>query len=190
MNDTTQHRKTTHQHRKTTHQVPIARVAVAVVAVGGLSGSILAVNAAGAATSRSAKTVVVSTVKSTKFGKVLASGKTLYTLKASSTPCTAACLKVWPELVLPKGVKKATAGSGVSTSKLGTVTRSGGVRQVTYGGKPLYWFVGDTANGQVNGNISDEWGKWSAIVTAKPASGSSSGSSSTATTSGSGGTAF
>ena len=176
------------QHRTTTHRVPIARLSVAALAVGGMSGSILAVNAAGAATSRTAKAVVVSTVKSAKFGKVLASGKTLYTLKASSTPCTAACLKVWPELVLPKGVKKAKAASGVSASKLGTVTRAGGVRQVTYGGKPLYWFVGDTANGQVNGNVTDEWGKWSAVVTAK--SGSGSGSSSTATTSGSGGTAF
>ena len=51
--------------------------------------------------------------------------------------------------MLPKGVTKATAGTGVSASKLGTVTRSGGVLQVTYGGKPLYWFVGDTAAGQV-----------------------------------------
>ena len=178
--------------RTTSHRAPIARVAVAAFALGGLSGSVVAVNAAGAATTRSAKTVVVSTIKSAKFGKVLASGKTLYTLKASSTPCTAACLKVWPELVLPKGVKKATAGSGVTASKLGTVTRAGGVRQVTYGGKPLYWFVGDTANGQVNGNVTDEWGKWSAVVTSKSGAGSGTGtgSSSTATTSGSGGTAF
>jgi predicted lipoprotein with Yx(FWY)xxD motif len=168
-------------------------VAAAVVALGGLSGSLLAVStagAAGAATNRSAKAVVVATVKSAKFGKVLASGKTLYTLKASSTPCTSACLKVWPELVLPKGVKKATAGSGVKASKLGSVARAGGVRQVTYGGKPLYWFVGDTANGQVNGNVTDEWGTWSAVVTAKPAASASSSSSSTATTAGSGGTAF
>jgi predicted lipoprotein with Yx(FWY)xxD motif len=50
--------------------------------------------------------------------------------------------------VLPKGVKKATAGSGVSASKLGTKTISGGVRQVTYGGKPLYWFSGDTGPGR------------------------------------------
>ena len=66
--------------------------------------------------------MVVKTVKVAKFGKVLASGKTLYTLKPSSTPCTAACLKVWPELVLPKGVTKATAGSGVSSSKFGSTS--------------------------------------------------------------------
>ncbi len=56
----------------------------------------------------------------------------------------------------------------MNAAKLGTVTRSGGVLQVTYGGKPLYWFVGDTSAGQVNGNVTDKWGKWSAVVTKTP----------------------
>ena len=47
---------------------------------------------AGAATSREAKTVTVSTVKTDKFGKILVSGKTLYTLKPSKTACTAQCV--------------------------------------------------------------------------------------------------
>jgi predicted lipoprotein with Yx(FWY)xxD motif len=162
----------------------VGGIAATALAVGGLSASALAVNPAGATTSRVAKAVVVSTVKSSK-GKVLASGKTLYTLRPSATACTAQCLKVWPELLLPKGVTKAKAGSGVKASKLGTVAPPGGVRQVTYGGKPLYWFVGDTGPGQVNGNVSDTWGKWSAVVTAK-----ASGGSTTGTTAGSGGAAF
>ena len=41
--------------------------------------------------------------------------------------------------------------------------------QVTYSGKPLYFFSGDTAAGQVHGNVSDTWGKWSAVVTVKSA---------------------
>lgn len=66
--------------------------------------------------------------------------------------------------------------------------RSGGTLQVTYSGKPLYWFSGDKAMGQVNGNVTDTWGKWSSIVTAKSAS---SGSGSTPTTSpSSGGASF
>ena len=44
---------------------------------------------------------------------------------------------------------------------------------MTYAGKPLYWFSGDTAAGQVHGNVTDTWGKWSAVVTAKPARSSS-----------------
>ena len=156
-------------HRKTTHRVPFVRIAAAAFAVGGLSASVLVVGTVGAMTSRTARNVVVSSVKNAEFGRILVSGKTLYVLKPSKTACSAHCAKIWPELVLPKGVTKAKAGSGVSASKLGTVKRKGGTLQVTYSGKALYLFSGDTAAGQVNGNVSDTWGKWSADVTAKPA---------------------
>lgn len=151
---------------KTNPLIPLGRLAVAALAVGGVSASVFVVSDAGAQTNRTARSVVVSSVKTGQFGKILVSGKTLYTLRASKTACTAACRKVWPELVLPKGVTKAKAGSGVSASKLGTVKRKGGVRQVTYNGKALYWFSGDTSTGQVNGNVTDMWGKWSVVVTA------------------------
>ena len=75
----------------------------------------------------------------------------------------------------------------MTASKLGTKTRSGGIRQVTYGGKPLYFFVGDTGTGQVNGNMSDEWGKWAAVVTRRARR---RARANTGTTAGSGGTAF
>jgi len=179
----------TKQRRETTHGIRLGRIAAAAFAVGGLSASAFAVGTAGAATSREAKTVTVSTVKSDKFGKILVSGKTLYTLKPNKTACTAQCVTIWPELVLPAGVTKATAGTGVSASKLGTVARSGGVLQVTYAGKPLYWFSGDTAAGQVHGNVTDTWGKWTVVATAKPAK-SSSSSSSGGSSSGSGGAGF
>ena len=162
------------RHPMTTHGAPIGRVAVAAFAVGGLCAALFGAGTAGATTDGAAKSVVVSLAKNAKFGEILVSGKTLYTLKASKTACTATCLKVWPALVLPKGETKATAGTGVRAAKLGTVTRAGGVRQVTYQGKALYWFSGDTGAGQVHGNVTDEWGKWSAVVTQK---GSSSGAS-------------
>jgi predicted lipoprotein with Yx(FWY)xxD motif len=180
----------TTRHRMTTLGSPVGRIAVAAFAVGGLSAALFGVDSAGAATNGAARSVVVSTAKSAKIGTILVSGKTVYTLKASKTACTAACLKVWPELVLPKGESKAKAGTGVSASKLGTVTRSGGVRQVTYAGKALYWFSGDTGAGQVNGNITDEWGKWSAVVTKKGSTSVSSTGGTTQTTVGAGGTAF
>jgi predicted lipoprotein with Yx(FWY)xxD motif len=166
------------QNRESGHRAALARWVGALVAVGGISLSVVASSEAGAASG-----VTVSTTKNAKVGTILVSGKTLYTLKPSSTACTAACLKVWPALVLPAGVAKAKAGSGVSASKLGTVKRNG-VVQVTYGGKPLYYFVGDTKTGQVNGVVTDTWGKWSAVVTKK--SGSSSSSSNSGSNSGSG----
>jgi predicted lipoprotein with Yx(FWY)xxD motif len=182
------------RHGNSTRTMRLRPVAGVVLALGGLSGLILAEGAVGAASG-----VVVSTTNNSTHGTILVSGKTLYTLKASKTSCTAQCLKIWPALMLPKGVTKATAGAGVSASKLGTVKRSGGGLQVTYSGKPLYLFVGDTVAGEVNGNLTDTWGKWSAVVTGRSVqasagsstgSGSSSGSDSGGSTAGTGGVSF
>ena len=152
------------------HPYPIrlGRMAAAALFAGGLATSVLVAGTSGASVDHSAKKVVVSVSKNATFGKILVSGKTLYTLaKPSTTACTSSCVAIWPELVLPKGVKKATAGPGVKASKLGTVHRAGGVLQVTYGGKALYYFSGDSGTGKVTGNITDLWGKWSDVVLAK-----------------------
>jgi len=142
-------------------------VAAAALAGSGLVSWVIGTNTAGATTSHKAKTLVISTSQTPLFGTILMSGTAVYTLNASSTPCTAQCLKIWPEVLLPKGAKKAKAGPGVKATKLGTVKRSHGALQVTYAGEPLYRFFEDTTSGQVNGNITDIWGKWSVVVTAK-----------------------
>jgi predicted lipoprotein with Yx(FWY)xxD motif len=160
MNGTKQAKKTPTAPRG----APLVRLAVAVLAVSGLSTAIASAGA-GAATS-----ALVSTTHNAKFGTILVSGKTVYTLKPSKVPCTAQCLKLWPEVLLPKGVTTTTAGPGVNASRLGTVSGSGRSRQITYRGKRLYFFIKDTAPGQVNGNgVTTPWGKWSVIVTSKPA---------------------
>jgi predicted lipoprotein with Yx(FWY)xxD motif len=173
------------RHRETPRQFPAGRMAIAALALGGLTATSLAVETAGAKTSH--KSLEVSTTRNATFGTILVSGnRTLYTLSPGKTACTAACLKVWPELTLPKGVTKAKAGTGLKTAKLSSVKRHGGTRQVTYAGKALYRFVGDTKAGQANGNVVDAWGKWSVVVTAKPAASatpSTSGSTTTPTTS-------
>jgi predicted lipoprotein with Yx(FWY)xxD motif len=157
----------------------LGRIAVTACAVGGLSAALLAASSAGAVTSRTATTI--ETAQNKQLGTILVSGNTVYTLKPSNTACGSKCLAIWPAVLLPQGVTAATAGSGVDASKLGTVPVSGGL-QVTYAGKPLYWYAGDKAPGQVKGNLTDKWGKWSTVVTASPA-----GSGSTPTTSRSGG---
>jgi len=175
----------TKQHGVTIRRVPIGRITAVAFAVGGLATSVFAVSTAGAATRHTTKSVVISTVKSKTLGTILvSSAKTLYTLKASKVGCTGGCTKIWPEVVLPKGVAKATAGTGIKAAELRTVMRAGGVRQVTFNGKALYWFSGDKSAGQVHGNgLKDLWGAWSVVVTVKP---TSSVSSAVTTTSGGG----
>jgi predicted lipoprotein with Yx(FWY)xxD motif len=141
------------------------RVATSLLVAGGLAATMGVTGASGAVHSH-AKNIIVSTAKSAKYGTILVSTDTVYTLKPSATACTSACHKIWIQVLLPKGVKRATAGTGVSAAKLGTVKVSGGALQVTYGGKPLYWFFQDRA-GQVKGNVTDTWGKWSDVVLAK-----------------------
>jgi predicted lipoprotein with Yx(FWY)xxD motif len=162
--------------------VRVRRWAAVALAAGAASASALVVGGAAAASTPGAKLTIVST----SHGKVLSDGTTVYTLKPSSTACGTNCLKIWAAVVLPSGVQQATAGSGVTASKLGTVNVPGIGVQVTYGGKPLYYFYKDKAPGQVKGNITDKWGKWAAVVTSKSGATSNSGSSSA----GSGGASF
>jgi predicted lipoprotein with Yx(FWY)xxD motif len=149
------------------HRNTKGRVAAAVLVAGGLATSIGLAGASAAVHSHATKSVVVSTFKSTKLGTILQDGRTLYTLKPNAHACTAACHKIWIQVLLPKGATRASAGPGVNAAKLGTVKVAAGL-QVTYGGKPLFWFSMDKLSGQVKGNVTDTWGKWADIVLAKP----------------------
>jgi predicted lipoprotein with Yx(FWY)xxD motif len=151
----------------------------AVAAVAGLALACVGVSA-GASTTKS---VVISTLTTSKLGTILVSGRTVYTLKPSGPACTATCLKYWPPVLLPKGTTKAKAGAGVNAAKLGTVKR-GSALQVTYAGKALYFFSGDKAAGMVKGNVKDTWGRWSDVVLKAPAT---TGTPTTTTTAPSGG---
>jgi predicted lipoprotein with Yx(FWY)xxD motif len=91
-------------------------------------------------------------------------GRTLYSLSAETGGrfiCTGACASTWKPLVLPAGVKPA------GPVKLGTVKRPDGKTQVTFKGRPLYSFSGDSKAGDVNGEGIKDVGTWHAAVTAK-----------------------
>jgi predicted lipoprotein with Yx(FWY)xxD motif len=110
----------------------------------------------GSSTTTHAGSVMIGTKSIPGVGTVLvdSSGLTLYALASESggtIMCTDSCATTWPPVLLPAGVSSATAGSGVSASKLGTISRPDGGTQVTYGGMPLYLFVSDQAPGQDTG---------------------------------------
>jgi predicted lipoprotein with Yx(FWY)xxD motif len=93
------------------------------------------------------------------------SGRTLYLFKADSTmksACSGACATAWPPL-LTSG--KPTAGTGLTATELGTITRSGGSKQVTYNGHPLYLFIKDKKPGQTTGQGATAFGAaWFALT--------------------------
>jgi predicted lipoprotein with Yx(FWY)xxD motif len=108
-------------------------------------------------------------VRSTSLGKILVDGKshTLYLFekdKSTKSTCSGKCATAWPPL-LTKGKPKASGT--VSASKLGTTKRSDGTTQVTYGGHPLYGFVGDKGKvGSTKGEGLDAFGaEWYVVGT-------------------------
>lgn len=129
-------------------------------------------------------------VASSSLGKILvnSSGLTLYLFKGdvgTTSECTGACAAAWPPL-LAKG--RPTAGTGVSASKLGTTARSGGTKQVTYNGHPLYLFIQDTKPGDVTGQGVTAFGApWFALT---PAGTQASAHAASASTAGGGGTGY
>jgi predicted lipoprotein with Yx(FWY)xxD motif len=85
-------------------------------------------------------------------------GRTLY-LFTADTPaapaCTGDCLGNWPPF---PAVDAPALGDGLDAEDFATVTAGDGTEQVTFYGHPLYYFAGDSAAGDVNGQgVGDKW---------------------------------
>ena len=122
-----------------------------------------------AATGGASSTVTVSLATVSGIpGKALvgSNGRTLYLFqadKSGTSACTGACAAAWPPFTVT-GTPK--AGSGVSQSLLGTITRPGGAMQLTYNGHPLYYFTADTAGGTAHGQAVTAFGAEWYVVSA------------------------
>ncbi len=108
---------------------------------------------------------VVKEANSASLGKTVLianSGLTLYTLSAEKHGtfiCKGSCLKDWHPLAVAPGVKP------TGPVALGTIKRpDNGVRQVTFGGRPLYTFDDDTRKGDANGEGFKDVGTWHAAT--------------------------
>lgn len=85
-------------------------------------------------------------------------GRTLYVFlndEENTSNCTGACLDNWPPLF----AESADASGDVDGALLGTTTSNeAGEAQVTYAGRPLYYFAADTGPGDTNGQgVGDVW---------------------------------
>jgi len=92
-------------------------------------------------------------------------GLTVYYFAADATPgvsvCEGDCLAAWPPVTVPSG-NTAAAGDD-APGVLGLISGTDGSTQVTYDGRPLYYWQGDTEAGQTSGHgVNDIW--WVADV--------------------------
>jgi predicted lipoprotein with Yx(FWY)xxD motif len=103
------------------------------------------------------------TVKSSSFGRVLFDGRgfVLYAFtrdKNGRSACYGACAKAWPVYYAKATLR---AGTGIKRSLIGTTKRRDGRRQITYAGRPLYYYVRDTKAGQIRcQNVVEFGGTW------------------------------
>ena len=128
---------------------PVAVVALSVAPCGG-GGSAAAGSAAARASGGRSATV---SVRNSVLGTILVDKqrRTLYLFAAGSrsmSACGGACAGAWPPL-LAAGAR--IVGAGADPSLVSTIRRSGGARQLTYNGHPLYPYAGDQKPGDVNG---------------------------------------
>jgi len=109
---------------------------------------------------------VVITVAASRYGPVLfdGSGQAIYTFDAEhgGTPaCYGDCAIAWPP-VLTTG--RPVARAGVDPRLLGLTARRDGASQVTYRGRPLYYYAREGKHLVLCHNVREFGGLWLAIT--------------------------
>jgi predicted lipoprotein with Yx(FWY)xxD motif len=103
------------------------------------------------------------TAHSSRYGSILFDGRGFALYGFTRDPhgrsvCSGACAKAWPPFLVDRAAR---AGAGATGSLLGTTTRRDGRLQVTYAGRPLYYYVGDRKPGQILcQNVVEFGGTW------------------------------
>ncbi len=105
------------------------------------------------------------TLRESNFGPMLfdESKQAIYVFerdRRNETVCYDKCAQEWPP-VLSRGA--AHASKGVDDSLLGTIKRRDGRAQVTYAGKPLYFYAHEEPGVVLCHNVNKNGGYWWAI---------------------------
>lgn len=137
--------------------VVIVAAAVLVISLSG-GGSKQTASASGRSTTGTPPASVA--LRTSSLGSILvdSGGRTLYLFeadKAGTSACSGGCASIWPPLMATGTLH---AGPGVQAAKLATIARSGGGRQVSYNGHPLYTYAGDAKAGDTTGQGLDQFG--------------------------------
>jgi predicted lipoprotein with Yx(FWY)xxD motif len=102
------------------------------------------------------------TLRASEFGTMLfgPNRQAIYIFerdRRNRTNCQGECAKAWPP-VYTRG--KPVAGRGVRKSLLGSIRRRDGRRQVTYAGKPLYYYAHEGPGQVLCHNVTLNGGLW------------------------------
>jgi predicted lipoprotein with Yx(FWY)xxD motif len=125
-----------------------------------LASIVLAAVLAPAAMSGATADRVTLTTHSSRFGQILFDGKGFVLYAFTKDPrgrsaCYGACAAAWPPYVVSRAPR---AAAGVKPKLLGTTRRKDGKLQVTYAGRPLYYYVGDRSPYEIRCQNVDEFG--------------------------------
>lgn len=101
-------------------------------------------------------------VRDSQFGRMLfgSDKQAIYIFendRKGSTVCYGECAEAWPP-VITRGEPR--AGAGVKATLLGTVERRDGKLQVTYAGKPLYFYANEGPGEVRCHNVNLNGGYW------------------------------
>jgi predicted lipoprotein with Yx(FWY)xxD motif len=101
-------------------------------------------------------------MRSSQFGRIIFDGgnRALYAFTSDprgKTTCYGSCAAAWPPYIV-RGTLR--AGTGTRRSLLGTTRRRDGSRQLTYAGRPLYYYVHDPRGQVLCQNVREFGGLW------------------------------
>jgi len=103
------------------------------------------------------------TARDSRYGRILFDGKGFALYAFTRDPkgrsaCSGACAAAWPPYLVAKAAR---AGAGTRARLLGTTRRADGKLQVTYAGRPLYYYIGERSPGQILcQNVNEYGGLW------------------------------
>jgi predicted lipoprotein with Yx(FWY)xxD motif len=105
------------------------------------------------------------TLRDSNFGPMLfdENNQAIYVFQRDQrdkTVCYGECAKAWPPVVTDGHPQ---AAQGVDTSLLGTIERRDGAMQVTYAGRPLYYYAHEDPGVVLCHNVNLNGGLWWAI---------------------------
>lgn len=140
----------------------IAAIAVAATGVLTACGSTEAMAPTPATASGATKIVV----GKSQFGPMLFNAKrqAIYVFGADArrkSNCYGECARLWPPVYT---TSKPRAGAGVKASLLGTTKRRDGRLQVTYAGRPLYYYLHEGPGQVLCHNVDLNGGIWKVVA--------------------------